>query len=128
MAQMLSRFQQFGPGTRRFASLRSRRNRRRVLGGIAAVGMLAAAFGISSQVLNAPASAPTDDVTAPTACGEFQDAFEHEFEADSQFRYQLDAASQAVEQSDRAPGFFEAGDPAWQRGVSESINREIDGA
>jgi serine/threonine protein kinase len=132
LAAQLSRFQQFGPSQRRWTGWRGRRMRRRLLGTIAAVLAIAAAattyhFASAPTAIEAVSSAGTSGAGTnsyeanPT---ELQESIERSQALESNFSSELQAAHQAVGESERQMTFSASGDDAWSREL-EAIDNEL---
>jgi serine/threonine-protein kinase len=127
LAAQLSHFQQFGPSRRKWAGWRGRRGRRRVLGAVAAVLAMALAattyqFTSSPTTIEAPPNTETNQ--AETNQAELRQSVDQALALEGSFSSDLEAAHQAVAESEGQATFSSTGDDAWSREL-EAIDREM---
>lgn len=122
LAAQLSHFQQFGPSRRKWAGWRGRRGRRRVLGAVAAVFAVALA-ATTYQFTSSPTTIESPP-NAETIRAELRQSVEQALAVESSFSSELDAAQQAVAESEGQATFSSTGADAWSREL-EAIDREI---
>jgi serine/threonine-protein kinase len=122
LAAQLSHFQQFGPSRRKWAGWRGRRGRRRVLGAVAAV--LAVVLAVTTYQFT---SSPTTIETPPNVemiQAELRQSVDQALALESSFSSDLEAAHQAVGESEGQATFSSTGADTWSREL-EAIDREM---
>lgn len=132
LAAQLSRFQQFGPSRRKWVAWRGRRGRRLRFG--AAVAVLTLALAATAYNFTSTTTSPTTTEVQPQTESnqvqveynklKFRRSLDQALAVESNFNSNLNAAQQAVDESEGQVTFSNAGDDVWSHEL-EAIDREL---